>query len=52
MKRIILTCGRYCNVSGKLQHTFEAAGIQILLANPGVISDSWIIEGTLYSCTF
>ena len=39
--------GRYPRVSGKLQQTFAADGIQILLASPGVISDSWIITGIL-----
>ena len=29
------------------QQTFAADGIQILLASPGVISDSWIITGIL-----
>ena len=37
--------GRYFTVSGKLQHTFVAAGIASLLASPGVISDSWMMVG-------
>ena len=32
-------------VSGKLVHTRCAHGMQILLARPGVISDSWITQG-------
>lgn len=32
--------GRLLTVSGKLQHTLTAEGIQSLLARPGVISDS------------
>ena len=41
-----LSSGRYLRVSGKLQQTFFAEGMQSLLARPGVISDSWIIVGT------
>ena len=32
--------GRYFKVSGKLQHTHFAEGMQSLFARPGVISDS------------
>ena len=32
-------------VSGKLQHIFSATGMHSLLASPGVISDSWIMQG-------
>ena len=45
--RIALSFGRYFKVSGKLQQTFAAEGIQILFASPGVISDSWIMVGIL-----
>ena len=38
--------GRCSKVSGKLQHTFVADGIEILFASPGVISDSWMMVGT------
>jgi len=34
-------------VSGKLQQTLAAEGMQILFASPGVISDSWIMVGIL-----
>ena len=37
--------GRYCRVSGKLQHTFAADGMVSLLARPGVKSDSWQMTG-------
>ena len=40
-----LSFGRYLTVSGKLQHIRVAFFIAILLARPGVISDSWIITG-------
>ena len=39
--------GRYFNVSGKLQHILSAPLMAILLARPGVMSDSWIITGIL-----
>ncbi len=35
-----LSAGRYCAVSGKLQHIALAAGKLSLFARPGVISDS------------
>ena len=44
--RTALPAGREDNVSGKLQQTFAAEGMEILLARPGVISDSWIMTGT------
>ena len=37
--------GNWLNVSGKLQQTFFATGMQSLLASPGVMSDSWMIQG-------
>ena len=37
----------FCSVSGNVAQTFFENGIDILLASPGVISDSWIITGTL-----
>ena len=40
-----LSLGSMASVSGKLQQTFLATGIQSLLASPGVISDSWMIHG-------
>ena len=40
-----LSPGRSFNVSGKLQHTFLATGMHILLASPGVMSDSWMMQG-------
>ena len=43
--RTALSFGRYLSVSGKLQHIFVAPRIAILLARPGVISDSCIITG-------
>ena len=43
--RTALSAGRYLIVSGKLQHTFVAFLIAILLASPGVISDSCMITG-------
>ena len=46
--RTAFPSGRQSNVSGKLQHIFAADGIAILLARPGVISDSWMITGTLH----
>ena len=42
-----LSFGRYSRVSGKLQQTFFAEGMQILFARPGVMSDSWMMTGTL-----
>ena len=41
-----LSAGRYFMVSGKLQQTFLAPFMAILLASPGVISDSWMMAGT------
>ena len=35
-----LPAGSFSRVSGKLQQTFDAFGMAILFANPGVISDS------------
>src|SRR5699024_2818401 len=46
--RTALSSGRWETVSGKLQQTFVAKGIQILLASPGVISDSWIKVGIFF----
>ena len=43
--RTAFPSGRYLSVSGKLQHILVAFLIAILLARPGVISDSWIITG-------
>ena len=40
-----LSGGSCFRVSGKLQHTFLATGMHILLARPGVMSDSWIMQG-------
>ena len=37
--------GRYLSVSGKLQHTFFATGMQSLFARPGVRSDSCMMQG-------
>ena len=45
--RTALSSGRYCKVSGKLQQTLAADGMQILLASPGVMSDSWMMVGIL-----
>ena len=46
--RTALSWGRELKVSGKLQHTFAAEGMESLLASPGVISDSWMITGTWF----
>ena len=46
---IDLFLGRYCNVSGKLVQILVANLIAILLASPGVISDSCIITGIFES---
>ena len=43
--RTALSAGIFFMVSGKLQHTFSATGMHSLLASPGVISDSWMIQG-------
>ena len=43
--RVAFPSGRYFKVSGKLQHTHFADGMQSLFARPGVISDSWMIVG-------
>ena len=40
-----LSSGRSFIVSGKLQQTLVATGIHSLLASPGVISDSWMMQG-------
>ena len=42
---MLFSAGSDFKVSGKLQQTFRATGIQSLLASPGVISDSWITHG-------
>ena len=36
----------HSNLAGQCQQTFVAEGMEILLARPGVISDSWIMTGT------
>ena len=40
-----LLAGSSETVSGKLQHTLVANGMESLFASPGVISDSWIKVG-------
>ena len=46
--RTALSAGRCDTVSGKLQHTFVANGMDNLLARPGVMSDSWIKVGIFF----
>ena len=41
--------GIYFKVSGKFAQIFFAKGKASLLASPGVISDSWMMTGTLLS---
>lgn len=41
--------GRCFKVSAKVEHIFVAKDILILLAKPGVISDSWIMDGTRFN---
>ena len=43
--RTAFSFGSMDKVSGKLQQIFFATGIHSLFASPGVISDSWIIQG-------
>ena len=45
--RTALSAGRSFMVSGKLQQTLAATGMHSLLASPGVISDSCMMQGIL-----